>query len=109
MLLALLSFKEPSGYPSEVQITSQTFTMVTFQWKELECYEENGPITGYQYRICYDNSNYSEGRVDAKTNRITLFKRNVQFFSVAAINLVGIGPHCPPLLVPNFDEGGANF
>ena len=105
LLLSLL--KEPTGYPSKVQVTFQNSAFVAFQWKELECYEENGPITGYQYRIYYDHTHYNKGKVNRNTTRLTVPKTNVQSFSVAAINKAGIGPHCPPVSVPNFFEGGA--
>ena len=79
---------------------------MTFQWTELECYEENGPITGYQYRIYYDHAHYNQGTVKKNINTLTKLKANIQNFSVAAINKVGVGPHCPPVPVPSFDQGG---
>ena len=79
--------------------------MVTFQWEELECFEENGPITGYQYRIYYDLNHYDEARVDKETTTVTLFYKNMQGFSVAAMNEAGIGEYCPPLQVPYINEG----
>ena len=82
---------------------------MTFQWKELECYEENGPITGYNYRIYQDMSRYISGNVGANTTRLSLFKANIQYFRVAAINKAGIGPHCPQIPVPRFDQGDVNF
>ena len=99
----------PSGYPSDVQIISHTSKLVKFLWKQLECYEENGPMIGYRYRIHYNHTNYSEGTLKANTHMLTLLRMNVQYFSVAAINRAGIGPHCPPVSVPRFDQGNIIF
>lgn len=81
---------------------------MTIQWKQLECYEENGPITGYHYRINYNMSSYIAGNVGANTTTLTLVKENVKHISVAAINKAGIGPHCPPVSVPSNHQGGEN-
>ena len=83
----------------------QTPSTVTFQWKELDCYEENGPITGYQYRAYYGLFNSIENVLDNNTTMVTLPSENMLSLSVAAMNEVGIGDHCPPILVPIFDEG----
>ena len=100
-----LIYKAPSGYPSQLHIILQTMLLVTFQWKELACYEEKGPITGYQYRVYYNFNYYEEGIVDRSTTMITLPYNNMQGFSVAAINEAGIGVHCPPVEVPYFIQG----
>ena len=71
----------------------------------MSCYEENGPITGYQYRAYYDVNHYEEGYVDSRTTTITFYYNDIQSFSVAATNEAGIGEHCPPLLVPYIHEG----
>ena len=83
--------------------------MVMCQWKELECYERNGPITGYSYRIYKDEINYNEGLVDANTTKLIMIHVKAKFFSVAARNQAGLGPHCPKVLVPSFDQGSASF
>lgn len=103
----LLLFEEPTGYPSDVKIISQTSAFVTFHWRELECHEENGPITGYNYLICTHHASCSIGSVDASTTKLTVSNMNIHNFRVAAINKVGIGPHSPPVLVPSFDKGSA--
>ena len=100
--------QEPTGYPSEVKAIVQKATTVTFEWKKLECYQENGPITGYQYRIYYNQTHYNKGKVIGKTTRLTMVGKKARSFSVAAINEAGIGPHCPPVPVPSFFEGCAN-
>ena len=75
----------------------------------MECYERNGPITGYHYRIYKDDINYSEGLVDANTTKLTLAQIQVKFCSVAAQNQAGLGPHCPKVIVPSFDQGSTYF
>ena len=103
--MSLFSLEGPSGYPSQLQIIKQTFLEVTFQWKELACYERNGPITGYHYRVYYDLHHFDEGEVDKNTTMVTLFHRCMKSFTVAAANEAGIGEYCPPLLVPDVNEG----
>lgn len=105
MMPSLFLMEEPSGYPSVIQITIQTSETVTFEWKALECYQENGPITGYNYRIYYNLNNYNAATVSSSITMITLFHQNIQGFSVAAMNEAGIGEHCPPLPVLNLDQG----
>ena len=77
-------------------------------WNELECYEENGPITGYQYRVYYDLNYYQERNVDRETTMVTLPYNNMQSFSVAATNQAGIGKFCPPVQVPHINDGTCN-
>ena len=37
----------PTGAPRNLQATSITAVSVSIQWDEIECLEQNGPITGY--------------------------------------------------------------
>ena len=104
-MFPLFLFKAPSGYPSQLQIIEQTPLTVTFRWNELACHEENGPITGYQYRVYYDLEHYYEGIVDRRTTMVTLSYNNMQSFSVAAKNEAGNGEYCAPILVPYINEG----
>ena len=106
--MSLFSFEGPSAYPPNVEIIKQTFQEVTFQWKELACPEQNGPITGYLYRVYYDHINFDEGRVDKNTATVTLLYKRMKTFSVAAANEVGIGQYSPPLLVPSVRKGTGN-
>ena len=103
--MLLLFHEGPSGYPSELQVISQTSSVVSFQWKELECYEQNGPITGYNYRVYYNLSYHTEGEVDRNTTMVTLLHNNMQGFSVAAMNKAGMGKHCPTIQVYSFPKG----
>ena len=100
-----LIFTEPSVYPSEVRIIMQTSLTVTFQWKALECYEENGPIIGYHYRAYQDLLHYDEGIVNWNVTTATFISSDLNSFSLAAMNEAGIGEHCPPIQVHNFDGG----
>ena len=105
----LLLPKDPTGYPTVVQIIRQTSSLVTFQWKELECYEENGPIIGYHYRLYHNLFHYSEGIVQGNITTLTLTYENMEAFSVAAINEAGFGAYCPPVAVPDFVLGDVDF
>ena len=100
----LCLFLEPGGYPSNINII-QSSSSVTYEWQPLECFEENGPITGYNYRVYYNFVDYLEGFVGRNKTVLTLWHINMQAFSVAAINKAGTGEHCPPVQVPNFNLG----
>ena len=105
MVVLHISNTEPSGHPSELKIVNQTATFVTFEWNKLKCHQENGPITGYEYRAYYDPFHYTEGTLDQSTTTYTVYSANIQAFSVAAINKAGIGVYCPPLQIPSFFLG----
>ena len=104
-LILCYLYTEPSGFPSELKIVHQTSTFVAFQWNELKCYEENGPITGYEYRVYHTLFHYTDGTADRNTTTYTIYDTSVQAFSVAAINDAGIGEHCPLLQIPAFRSG----
>ena len=103
ILREIVLYLEPSAFPTHLKVVLQTRNTVTLQWKRLECYEENGPIVGYQYRIYSDliHQHYQEGIVDGGTNRIRLLFGNTRkkAFSVAAINEAGVGQHSPLLVL----------
>ena len=86
---------EPSTHPSSVRISQLTSNSVTFQWDHLKCNQQNGPITGYVYHLYNDVNQCTEGFLDHGTNTLTVFDTTVQAFSVAAMNLVGIGEYSP--------------
>ena len=104
MQFLLHSHTEPSGYPTQLRIVQQTPAFVVFQWNQLKCHQENGPITGYALRTYYQFQ-YTEGTVDKNTTSYTIYDTHIQAFSVAAINEVGIGDHCPPVHVEMFISG----
>ena len=100
----LLVHTEPSSYPPDLMITAKTSSFITFQWSKLKCHQENGPITGYQYRVYRDLFQYTEGTIDQSTTTYTVFDTTMLSFSVAAMNEAGIGEHCPPLQIPMSDQ-----
>ena len=75
----------------------------------MECFEENGPIIGYRFRVYYNLSYYTEGELDGNTTMVTLLHSNMQGFSVAAMNEVGIGEHCPAIQVNDFVGGNESM
>ena len=94
----------PSGYPLNANIILSSSSL-TFEWQRLECFEENGPITGYEYRVYYNLVDYIKGVVAKNITQLTVMHTNVQAFSVAAINEAGIGRHSPPVQIPGFELG----
>ena len=101
-------FLEPSGYPSIVNIF-QSSSSVTLEWQPLECFEENGPIIGYNYRIYKNLVDYRGYVVGRNITVLTLMNTYMQAFSVAAINKAGIGEHCPPVQITSFNLGINNI
>ena len=82
---------------------------MTFEWQPLECFEENGPIIGYSYRVYSNFVHYMEGLLGRNKTVLTVWHTNIQAFSVAAMNDAGIGEHCPPVQVPSFNSGNNNI
>ena len=103
-------FLEPSGYPSIINI-NQSSSSVTVEWQPLECFQENGPITGYNYRIYRNFVDYTEGLVGVNKTGLRVMNTYIcmQAFSVAAINKAGIGDHCPPVQIATFNLGNNNI
>ena len=98
----------PSGYPSNLRIIAKTLSSITFQWNKLKCHQENGPIIGYEYRIYHDLFHYIKGTVNQHTTMFTVYETQMISFSVAAINVVGTGEHCP-LFKLSTSELGVNI
>ena len=94
---------EPSGYPSNLRVLAKTLFSVTFKWNELECHKQNGPITGYEFRVYYAFWRYIEGVLGPKTTVHTLYVSNTELggyaLSVAAINEASIGEYSSPCTV----------
>lgn len=93
-----IPFLEPSGYPSNLRIISIVHLTVTFQWSKLECDKQNGPLSGYEYRL-HTNSRQVTDVVDpdVTAHSVLVEKPGIVAFSVAAVNSVGVGPHSPPV------------
>ena len=75
---------------------------VTFSWKEMQCEERNGILLGYEIKLYYDKGVYTT-RVAESVTMFTIVPQLLpessfpKAISVAAINEVGTGIHCPPV------------
>lgn len=82
---------------------AKTLFSVTFKWGELECHKQNGPISGYAYRIYYAFSQFIEGFLPPNKTEHTIYTSNVELggyaLSIAAMNDAGIGEFSPPCTV----------
>ena len=102
----------PQGLKQERNI-SQTGG-ITFSWKEVDCEQRNGVLLGYEIKLYYDEQ-VCTGRVVQSITTFTippLRKPELCFpkaISVAAINEVGVGNHCPPVNVTLLGEREIEF
>lgn len=93
-----------SSYPKDLTLNSidLSFGRITFGWSAIECDKCNGILSGYECVIYYDNFNVTE-RFFPQVTEFTIQlpgepdSRFPQAFSVAAINDIGVGDHCPPV------------
>ena len=75
---------------------------VTFTWKAVNCEQRNGLLLGYEIKLYYDDKVCTKRVVESVTTFTILpqWKPELCFpkaISVAAINEVGVGDHCPPV------------
>ena len=90
----------PTGKPRNLHIHSSSEEMVTFRWKKVDRYFTNGKITGYHYRLSYEDDGITveegflpgEYSTEVTLNISNLSCRHCYVFSVNAANSGGIGP-----------------
>ena len=75
---------------------------ITFSWKEVDCEQRNGLLLGYEIKLDYGEEVCTRRVVESITTFTILrpWKPELCFpkaISVAAINEVGVGDHCPPV------------
>ena len=95
-----------SAYPQDLKQENDISKAggITFSWKELDCEQRNGVLLGYEIKLYYDDDVYT-GRVVESVTTFTIQPNWMLKFSfpkaisVAAINEVGVGNHCPPVKV----------
>ena len=83
---------------------------ITFNWKEVDCEQRNGVLLGYEIKLYNDQQVYTRTVVKFGTIFTILPQWKPDFLfpkaiSVAAINEVGVGNHCPPV---NINLSGQN-
>lgn len=93
-----------SSYPQDLTFISTDLSLgrIAFAWSEIECEKCNGFLLGYECVIYYDNFKVTENVFPQVTDfTIQLASepdsRFPRAISVAAINDVGVGDHCPPV------------
>lgn len=104
-----LRFVGITGYPQHLKIIRRDSRLRTVQlgWDELQYDRYNGALIGYDCTTYYDKF--------AATKRVHFYETafTVSFpkepgspspraFSVAAVNEVGVGDHCPPVNITDF-------
>ena len=81
---------------------------ITFTWKAVDCEQRNGVLLGYEIKLYNDDQGYTRTVIEPVTIFTILPQWKPVFsfpnaISVAAINEVGVGNHCPPV---NIDLSG---
>ena len=93
-----------SAFPQGLELNMSKLGGVTFSWNEMQCEQRNGVLLGYEIKLYYDKGVYTT-RVVASVTMFTIVPQWLPEFSlpkaisVAAINEVGAGIHCPPVNV----------
>lgn len=102
----------PTGFPGGLRIVSVNSSFIKFRWNKLECNKQNGPLIGYQYKVCTVHK-CLDGMIDSKeTSCILHFEHrdsNKCTISIAAVNEVGIGDYSPNVSVTNLDSSVEYF
>ena len=92
----------PQGLKQEFNMSETGDT--TFSWKELDCEQRNGVLLGYEIKLYYDEQVLTRRVVKSVTTFTILpqWRPELSFpkaISVAAINEVGVGNHCPAVKI----------
>ena len=79
-------------------------TNITIEWRELDCTDRNGIITGYRVRYGPTSTTPSQRQIVNISGRMFTVARDFitlsYYFEVAAVNVNGTGPYStPPLTV----------
>ena len=77
-------------------------TEVSLRWKEVPCFQQNGPITGYvvrNYATCGANRDVQWNKSVVTTGDVIdgLTPNTEYIFQVAAVNVNGTGPFSEPI------------
>ena len=81
---------------------------ITFSWRSVERAQRNGVLLGYEVKMYSDEKVYTQTVPEYMTTFTILQESKHRFsfpnaISVAAINEVGVGNHCPPV---NINQSG---
>ena len=77
-------------------------TEVFLRWREVYCFQQNGPITGYvarYYATCGTDRGMQRSKTEVTgTTRIENLTPSIEYaFQVAAVNINGMGPFSEPI------------
>ena len=76
-------------------------TEVSLRWREVPCFQQNGPITGYvvrYYTTCSTDRDVRHKSVVTTGDIIDGLTPNTEYaFQVAAVNVNGTGPFSEPI------------
>ena len=81
----------------------------------MKCFERNGPITGYRYRLYVNHTHFFSDKVEVGVIlpiKVSFSsKTTVLAISVAAINIAGVGPYSEPIGMNQnvFEKGWINL
>ena len=96
------AYSAPSGAPQSLEAMFVQPTEVSLRWRELPCFQQNGPITGYvvrYYATCGASRDVRQNKSVVSTGDIVdgLTPNTEYVFQVAAVNDNGIGPFSEPI------------
>ena len=97
-----LAYSVLSGAPQSLEAMFVQPTEVSLRWREVPCFQQNGPITGYvvrYYTTCGPDRNVHQNRsVVTAGDIIDGLTPNTEYaFQVAAVNVNGTGPFSEPI------------
>ena len=97
-------YSVPSGAPESLEAMFVQRTEVFLRWREVSCFHQNGPITGYvarYYATCGADRDVQRNKAEAThSTRIEGLTPNTEYaFQVAAVNIHGIGPFSEPIIL----------
>ena len=92
----------PSGAPPSLEVTFLQPSELSLHWREVPCFQQNGPITGYvvrYYATCGPDRDVQQTKSVVTTGSIIggLTPNTEYAFQVAAVNTNGTGPFSEPI------------
>ena len=98
----MLTHAGASEAPQSLEAMFIQPTKVSLRWREVPCFQQNGPITGYIVRYfatCGADRNVPQNKSVVTTSVIIdgLTPNTEYGFQVAAVNVNGTGSFCEPI------------
>ena len=91
----------PNGVPQSLMAETANSSSIIISWMEVECIEQNGPITHYiiQYGTSCDDLKTENTRDNSMSYTISGLTPNTEYIiQVAAANMHGSGPFTEPAI-----------